>query len=379
MRPAEQFSLGSNSDRTTPLPSANPRAPESCPVPANCKHDARTRRIVSIGLAFSLIAATGCSKKPLDDLPAAVPAAQPAQSPPVTRAPAGVVRPLDAQAQAAVYDSRTAQLAILTPGSAAGASSLLLVGPQQTPSRVIPLPGPATGLAGDNAGTAYLSTRGGYFAVDLTVGHATLLSVRDADHADFTAITRRADGTVVLGTADGGVHGLRPGATEATRTAVHAHVDSLAAQGNTVAVLDRGQTSVVTVGPDGRIGQSLRAGEGATTMVADPAGRLLVADTRGGQLLVFGVDPLILRQAYPVTDAPYGVAGSRELAWVSQTSTNTVIGYDLSTGTPLEKVRYPSVRQPNALAFDDASGTLYVASGVGEGVQIIEHAATGTR
>ncbi|HXO13749.1 MAG TPA: hypothetical protein VN871_15455, partial [Mycobacterium sp.] len=102
-------------------------------------------------------------------------------------------------------------------------------------------------------------------------------------------------------------------------------------------------------------------------------------DTRGGQLLVFGVDPLILRQAYPVLESPHGVAGSRGLAWVSQTAANIVIGYDLSTGIPLEKVRYPTVRQPNALAFDDATGTLYVVSGSGEGVQIIEHAATGPR
>jgi sugar lactone lactonase YvrE len=95
--------------------------------------------------------------------------------------------------------------------------------------------------------------------------------------------------------------------------------------------------------------------------------------------LVFGVDPLILRQAYPVPESPYGVAGSRGLAWVSQTSANMVIGYDLSTGIPLEKVRYPTVRQPNTLAFDDVAGTLYIVSGAGGGVQIIEHAATGPR
>ena len=140
-------------------------------------------------------------------------------------------------------------------------------------------------------------------------------------------------------------------------------------------MLDRGQTSVTTIGADGKVGQSLRAGQGATTMVADPAGRLLVTDTRGGQLLAFGVDPLILRQAYPVAQSPYGLAGSRGLAWVSQTSANIVIGYDLSTGIPLEKVRYPTVQQPNTLAFDDAAGTLYVVSGAGGGVQVIEHAA----
>ncbi|EUA42086.1 hypothetical protein I553_5946 [Mycobacterium xenopi 4042] len=141
--------------------------------------------------------------------------------------------------------------------------------------------------------------------------------------------------------------------------------------------MDRGQTSVTAVGVDGNAEQALRAGLGATTVTADPVGRVLVADTRGGQLLVFGVDPLILRQAYPVRQAPYGLAGSRQLAWVSQTATNMVIGYDLSTGIPVERVRYPTVRQPNSLTFDDASGTLYVVSGSGDGVQVIEHAAGG--
>jgi DNA-binding beta-propeller fold protein YncE len=101
----------------------------------------------------------------------------------------------------------------------------------------------------------------------------------------------------------------------------------------------------------------------------------LVADTRGGALLVFGTDPLILRQQYPVHDAPYGLAGSSRLAWVSQTATNSVVGYDLATGIPVEKVRYRTVQQPNSLAFDEASGTLYVVSGSGAGVQVIPNAA----
>ena len=90
---------------------------------------------------------------------------------------------------------------------------------------------------------------------------------------------------------------------------------------------------------------------------------------------MYAVDPLILRQALPVRQAPYGLAGSGELAWVSQTASNVVIGYDLSTGIPVEKVRYPTVQQPNSLAFDEASDTLYVVSGSGAGVQFIEHAA----
>jgi DNA-binding beta-propeller fold protein YncE len=104
-------------------------------------------------------------------------------------------------------------------------------------------------------------------------------------------------------------------------------------------------------------------------------GRVLVADTRGDELLVFGADPLMLRQRYPVPGAPYGVTGSAKLAWVSETATNSVVGYDLSTGIPVEKVRYRTVQQPNSLAFDDDTGTLYVVSGAGGGVQVITGAA----
>jgi hypothetical protein len=56
---------------------------------------------------------------------------------------------------------------------------------------------------------------------------------------------------------------------------------------------------------------------------------------------------------------------------VSETATNSVVGYDLATGIPVEKVRHRTVQQPNSLAYDDESDTLYVVSGSGAGVQVI--------
>ena len=201
------------------------------------------------------------------------------------------------------------------------------------------------------------------------------MEVDGQDDTDFTAIARRADGRLVLGSADGAVYTLSSDTAVGAELKIFARVDALVTQGNTAVVLDRGQTSVTTVDPSGANAEhALRAGEGATTLAADPVGRVLVADTRGDALLVFGTDPLMLRQRYPVRDAPYGLAGSSRMAWVSQTATNIVVGYDLATGIPVEKVRYPTVQQPNSLAFDDASGTLYVVSGSGAGVQVIADA-----
>ncbi|WP_242657355.1 YncE family protein [Mycobacterium talmoniae] len=351
---------------------------ESYPLPQRRKPAVQP---LLAGLVGALVVLAGCSSHPMDTTPPTIAPAQPADSPPGPPHPAGVVRPLGAHPQAALVDAGTAQLVVLTPGTDPQTPAAVSVfGAAGGPPRAIALPGPATALAGDGRGTAYLATRGGYFVVDLAAGHTSRVSVNDAEDTEFTAIARRADGKLVLGGADGAVYllaGATPTGTSAVlkRNKIFARVDALVAQGNTVVVLDRGQTSVTTLGADGNPRQALRAGQGATTLAADPLGVVLAADTRGGQLLVYGVDPLILRQAYPVPDAPYGLAGSAALAWVSQTGTNTVIGYDLSTGIPVEKVRYPTVRQPNLLAFDDASGTLYVLSGAGVGVQVIEHAA----
>jgi hypothetical protein len=325
----------------------------------------------------------GCSKNPLNSTPPTIEPARAAQSPPVSQNPAGTVRPLAARAAAAIFDGGTHQLAVLASGAdPAAPPSLTEFGDPHAAPRVIALPGPATALTGDGRGTAYLAAPGGYFSVDLSTGHVVQVPLADAQHADFTAIAQRADGKLVLGSADGAVYTVAAQtpnaggtATVASRQKIFARVDCLVAQGNTTVVLDRGQTSVTTIGADGRVEQALRAGQGATTLAADPLGRVLVADTRGGQLLVYGVDPLILRQAYPVRQAPYGLAGSRNLAWVSLTASNVVIGYDLSTGIPVERARYPTVQQPNTLALDEASDTLYVVSGSGAGVQVIEHAA----
>jgi hypothetical protein len=348
------------------------RTIESYPLPRSPNPFAQLVRVGLVVLA--IIGTSGCSSSPIDGPPPTIAPAQAADSPPVTGEPAGIVRPLSGRGQAATFDAATGTLAVLAPG-VDGRSVVAMLRPTGTP-QVVPLPAGATAMTGDNAGTVYASTRGGYFRVDIRAGTATRVDVDEQQATDFTAIARRADGRLVLGSAEGAVFTLGSDSAVAAQLKIFARVDALVTQGNTTVVLDRAQTSVTTLSEGGTDAEhALRAGVGATTVAADPAGRVLVADTRGDALLVFGIDPLILRQRYPVPDAPYGLAGSSTLAWVSQTATNTVVGYDLATGIPIEKVRYRTVQQPNSLAFDEASGTLYVVSGSGAGVQVISDAA----
>jgi DNA-binding beta-propeller fold protein YncE len=328
-------------------------------------------------MTVMVVALAACSSKTADAPPPTIEPAKAAESPPVTAPPTGEVRPLSGPGLASTFDRATHTLVVLGSDPAGRAVLTLVPGaPPSLPLRTVPLPAAATALAGDGRGTVYASTRGGYFRVDVAAGTVARLDVDGAKDTDFTAIAHRDDGKVALGSADGAVYTLGSDTAVAAKLQIFARVDALAAQGDTVVVLDRGQTSVTTVDASGTHAEhSLRAGDGATTIAADSAGRVLVADTRGDELLVFGADPLMMRQRYPVPGAPYGLTGSNRLAWVSETATNSVVGYDLATGIPVEKVRYRTVQQPNSLAFDDDAGTLYVVSGSSGGVQVIAKAA----
>ena len=334
-------------------------------------------------LGTSLLA--GCSSKLTDPGPATIEPAGAAVSPPPGRPPVGDVLALGGRATAALFDTATSSLVVFTPGSDPPTpGTLTIVGPTGA-ARPVMLPAGATAIAGNGEGAVYATIRGGFVTVDLATGRLTETAIEGHGATDFTALTRRADGRLLVGSAAGAVYVLadqtgsdQTGSIQTgviAETAIFSRVDAIVTEGETAVVLDRGQTSVTALNQQGAAQQALRAGLGATTIAADPAGRVLVTDTRGGQLLVFSVDPLIQRQGYPIGESPYAIAGSKTLVWVSQTGINSVAGYDLGTGIPVEKVRYPTVRQPNSLAFDEVSGTLYVVSGSGDGIQVIRNAA----
>ena len=89
---------------------------------------------------------------------------------------------------------------------------------------------------------------------------------------------------------------------------------------------------------------------------------------------MFGVDPLIERQAYRCRRRLR--AGRFAASRVGFSDGGEYRGWLRSRyWYPRGKVRYPTVQQPNSLAFDDASDTLYVVSGSGAGVQVIRDAA----
>lgn len=321
----------------------------------------------AIGAAMLLLA--GCSsEKDGDDLQTIEPAT--AAVSPATTTPAGTVQNLGRPIDALVFDPATRTTAILTDGG----TRLLLQADGAAEPREIALDGKAAQLGLAPEGRVLLPMDGRVQTVDTASGGTSSITV-DGDARSALVLP---DGALAVGLASGRVQVMDASGAVSETISGLASVDALALTKDALSALDRRQTSLTEIDvDDDSLGMALRAGEGATQLVTDEHGRILVTDTGGDELLVFTTGPLLMRQRFPVPDAPYGVAydDRTDLVWVTVTGTNTVIGYDLSTGIPVEKARFDTVRQPNSVTVDTASGTLLVGSATGDGLQRIPLAA----
>jgi len=316
--------------------------------------------------------AGGCADGTADDplqVADTLSAATPATSPTRAAAPAGRVLALDAPIWAAAVDRTTRTLAV----SAGQPDRLLLFDLRSLDAvpRTVPLPGAVRQLdhSADGELLAPVPSANALLRISLT-GTEQVVRTVSIDGAPAAAATVGRH-TVVA--AEGKVVVL-DGDRVANTIGSFAGAADVVAVGDRAAVLDRLRTALRTVNPaDGRLGPALRAGDGATNAVGDRFGRVLVTDTRGGELLAFTAQPMIMRQRYPVPGAPYAIAydGKRDLAWVTLTERNEVVGFDVAGGEPVERYRLATVRQPNAVAVDEDSGSVVVASGVGEGIQVV--------
>lgn len=329
-------------------------------------------QLVGIGLAGALVL-TGCSDdgKPSDDLQiVANPVAATAPVSPATAAkPAGRVIPASGVTAAAVdASSRILVVALDSPPSL----KLFNLDALDSDARSVPLPGPAEQLA-VSAGQVLASvpSKGQLAQVSLPGGAVTTLSV-----AGQPAAGRLAGAQTLVAVRDRKALDVFDG-TKLTKTIsgkIYSADDVITTSGNATVVLDRLRTAVFAVDvAAGTVGEGLRAGDGATNAVADGFGRVLVTDTRDGALIAFSTNPLLMRQRFPVPGGIYGITydTKRDLAWVTLTERNEVVGFDVRGGEPAEKYRFATVRQPNSVTVDEQTGQVVVGSATGEGIQVI--------
>ncbi|HEX4098950.1 MAG: YncE family protein [Pseudonocardiaceae bacterium] len=334
----------------------------------------RSRWITVTVLAAAVIAGCGtappAAAPPTSKLP---PAAEPAPAPVPTAPPAGRTVPVGAAPEGVVVDPQTHIVAV---GVRDPAALTLVDANTGAVLRTVPLPGALRHLQLAGPGGPVLVPDEGsnrLLRVALPGGEITSQVVTGVVPHDAT---QAADGTVFVANELGhSVVAVRGDQVVHTFTDV-TQPAGLAAVGNLVGLVDV-RENTLTIYDAQRLQRvaELPAGAGPTHVVADKRGHLAVIDTRGGAVLLYELQPTIRqigRVELPGT--PYGVAYDpvRDRLWVTLTALNEVIGLNLNASAPVLATPLPTVRQPNTVAVDSATGRLFV-TGTDEGVlEIIE-------
>jgi DNA-binding beta-propeller fold protein YncE len=334
----------------------------------------RSRWITVTVLAAAVIA--GCGSAPPAAAPPAAPlppAAEPAPAPAPTAPPAGRTVPVGAAPEGVVVDPQTHVVAV---GVRDPAALTLLDATTGMVLRKVPLPGALRHLQLAGPGGPVLVPDEGanrLLRVALPGGEITSQVVTGVVPHDAT---QAANGTVFVANelghsvvavrGDQVVHTFTDVTQPAGLAAVGDLVGLVDVRENTLTLYDAQRLQRVAEAP---------AGAGPTHVVADKRGHLAVIDTRGGAVLLYELSPK-LRQIGRVElpGTPYGVAydAVRDRLWVTLTALNEVIGLNLNASTPVLATPLPTVRQPNTVAVDSATGRLFV-TGTDEGVlEIIE-------
>ncbi|MGW0048701.1 YncE family protein [Nocardia cyriacigeorgica] len=313
----------------------------------------------------------GCSSETdPDKVPTRDPATA-AVSPEQATTPAGSVQAVPAPIGALVAEAQTGRIAALDARPDTAAVYLIdPANPAPEATKTVALAAPGATVVQGAPGEVLIPTTGRVLRVDVTTGAVTEIPV----DGDARSVHPGADGGLIVGTADGRVLWLDAQGRVGDSVDGLISADALAVAGDRVAVLDRRQTSITEIDPaEDHLGLALRAGDGATHMIGDRFGRIVVTDTAGGELLVYTTGPLVLHQRFPVRSSPYALAYDQrsDTVWVTCTQSNEVVGFDLSTGIPEEVGRYPTVGQPNSVTVDERSGDLFVGSATGDGLQRI--------
>lgn len=326
--------------------------------------------LIAIALLLILVLA-GCGSE--DDFP---PPAEPAVSPEVSRGPPGSVIDLPGQAEGVVADPVTGIVAVVTRDP----DRLLLIDDALAPKpkiRRVEIPESARHMQLARSGGLILTTAeytDDLIEVSLPDGEATTTRVGDFPHDAAQAENGRifvADegGDTISVVEDGRVAATLPAPEQPGGIAAAGEsIGAIAVAERVLATWD-----AETLEPTGEVG----AGVGPTHIVAGPDGRFYVADTQGDAILLFEADPeprLLDRANLP--GSPYGIAidGRNEMLWVTQTDRNRVVGFGLTDLAPKRVVSYATVRQPNTVAVDPATGIVYVAGRADGALQAIDPA-----
>jgi DNA-binding beta-propeller fold protein YncE len=300
--------------------------------------------------------------------------AEPAVSPAPVRAPAGRVVSVGAGAEGIVADPtrRLVAVAIRDPPRVA-----LLSARSGRVLRRLPIAGAARHLQVDWQGTLLVpeATRNRLLELPLSTPAGPRRSIvtgslpHDAAAADGHIFVTDEFGhavTVVAGDrAVGQIGGfVQPG--------------GVARVGGDAAVVDVGADTLTLI--DGRTLRSVgrvSLGSGLTHDAAGRSGRVYVVDTRGDALFTLRTRPrLSISSRLPLPGTPYGIASdpAHDRLWVTETATDRLVELDIAGPRPRTLAVFTTIRQPNSVAVDPRTRTVFVASATEGTVQVLSPA-----
>jgi DNA-binding beta-propeller fold protein YncE len=157
----------------------------------------------------------------------------------------------------------------------------------------------------------------------------------------------------------------------------------VASNGELVVVVGVRGRRIEAYAPDGRPLGTAPVGVGPTHVRAGPSGLFYVADTEGDAVIIFRVTVGGPRQVGDVRTepgTPYGIAvdGRRGLVYVTLTATNRLESFRIKGDGLVPAQTWLTVRQPNDVAVDDATGRVFVAGRDGDQLQIIDPGTPGS-
>jgi DNA-binding beta-propeller fold protein YncE len=302
----------------------------------------------------------------------AKPAAEPAGAPTTLVAPAGRLVALGGGGpEGLVADPKTGLVAVAlrAPGRLA-----LVDGRSGRVAGTLALPGSARHVALAAAGGPVLvpvEDRGMLLQVGLPTGTVVTRTVVGRGAHDAAAWAGRV---FVSDEGAAAVSVVQDGRVVATLTGPQ-QPGGVAAGDGRVGVVDvRGGLLYVYDPATLGLVEQVPAGAGPTHVVADGHGGLVVADTRGGALLRYRLRPDVrLVERLALSGRPYGLAADpgRRAIWVTLTDSNRLVGLRLTRDGLRPFANLPTVRQPNSVAVDVASGRLDVAGSADGMLQIL--------
>lgn len=332
------------------------------------------RWFIPITLAAILLALVGCGGGGDDAQKKPPPAPEPAEAPPLEEEPAGRVVEVGPAPEGIAADPETGLVAVAlrNPNELA-----LVEGESGEIARRVPLPESARHLQlAAPGGPVLVPVEGSDSLVQVGLPDGEIVDetpVGDFPHAAAAA----PDGRVFVVNEKGSTASIIEEGRELEKIRTPL-------QPGGVAVTDDGLVGIVgvrglvmevfeadTLESLGRVD----AGEGPTHVRAGPENRFYVTDTRGDAVLIYDAGPEPERVGrVPLPGSPYGIAidPERNHLWVTLTAGQRVVQFALEGGSLREISRYPTVRQPNTVAVDPASGRVFVTGKADGQLQILD-------